>query len=205
MDYIWARLSYHVEPVLLPVPSATGARKAEIVVNNIIEAFQAEVSKKLQAITNANTAAQTAPTTKENLKDLVAAALGTKLDYTPDTMVVSREIYGLLLQLVSDGSYTPVHGFNTVRTGVIGQFLGMNVVVDEDLTDGSGGSEKIDFILYNHRFLSVFAVMNNFSVVPATDFDGSYVRALMLLGIYAPIVAKGSGAWAYKHIRGTKS
>lgn len=193
------------EAVEIARQSASGARKAEIVANNLTDAFQAEVSKKLQLVENANTASATDPTTKENLKDLVANALGTKLDYTPDTMVVSREVYGILLQLVSDGSYTPIHGFDTVRSGVIGKFLGMNVVIDENLTDGTGDTAKNDFILYNHNFLNVFAIMNNFSVVPAVDFDGSYVRGLMLLGIYAPIVAKGSGAWAYRHIRGTKS
>lgn len=196
------------EAVEVARQSADGARKAQIVMNNIIAEFQKLISGALESgahYSGYNTDfATTAPLTKTTIKDVVANIIGAKLDIVPDTMAVTKKIYALLLQLTTDGSFTHYHGFDTVRTGIVGQFMGLNVVVDEDLTTAHA-EVNTDFIIYNHNYLYAFTLLHNLSVKEANAFDGSYVRGLMLAGTHAPIKTLGNGAWAYRQVTGTGS
>ena len=179
------------EAVEVARASATGARKAEIVLNNLIAEQQKLISARLVA--GANAATDTTALTETNIREVVADIMALDLDYVPDTMVVSRPTLSTLLKLATKGEYVAYNGFDTIKTGVIGLFMGLNVIVDENLPAGT------DFVIYNHQFLAQFNVLEKLTVVPAYEFDGSVIRGLMLEGGYAPVRAKGQGSWAVKH------
>jgi len=179
------------ESVEVARASATGARKAEIVLNNLIEEQQNLISARL--IAGANESDNTDALTETNIRQVVADDMALALDYVPDTMVVSRQTLATLLKLATKGEYVAYNGFDTIKTGVIGLFMGLNVLVDENLPEGT------DYVIYNHQFLAQFNVLEKLTVIPAYEFDGSVIRGLMLEGGYAPVRAKGQGAWAVKH------
>lgn len=172
--------------------SATGAAKAEIVVKTIVEGVQSRISKYLQdsAIQYANNVVLT----KANLKDEIILARA-ELDYKPNVLMVSPAVETLLLQLATDDGWLAYYGRDTITTGAIGRLLGMEVFVDPNLKDS--GTE---FILYDKDRFDVYTTFQNFSVVPAADFDGSYIRAMAiqgnetLLATFAPTI-KGAGSW----------
>lgn len=170
--------------------SATGAAKAQIVTNNIIEKAQELTSGYL-----VEGAIASAPEvlTAENAREVLIEER-TSLDYVPDTLMVSKEFYGTLLQLTTTGDFTPNPTEHTFRTGILGTILGLNVKIDENLP------ANVDYVMYNHKFFSVFPVFESLDVVKATRFTGSYVRGLLLQGGYAPKKAHGEGSWAIKHL-----
>ena len=171
--------------------SSTGAEKARIVFENILELEQSQLTTELVA--GANTADDDTAITALNLVEKVTTIMATELDETPTTMVVNGTVYALLLQLQASGQYTSNNAYDTIRTGVLGFFLGMNVVKDDNLT-------AAEFVLYDHRKFFNFNLFVNFDLHPATDFNGVSARGLMVRGGYAPVIAKDSGAWAVKYI-----
>ena len=175
------------EAVDLARVSETGARKFEIVINNIIEKSQELIGAGLLAAANVHT--DTTATTATNILEQFIDIMGLELDYVPTVAVVSPKVYTELLKLTVDGSFIPAIKFDTVRTGIVGQVLGVDVFVDQNF------DADIDFVLYNHNFFSVFNVLEFFDAVAATDFNGSYARGLMLQGTYGPTRLKGAGAW----------
>ena len=172
--------------------SATGARKAEVVLNNVLDAAQATISGYLQAGAIAKTAAAIADA--EALKAALINDYATALDYAPTTLMVSRTTLALLFQLTTKDGFLAKPNEEVIRTGVLGTILGMNVIVDENL------AAKTAYVMYDHTRFAAFPALEKFTIVPAIDFDGSYARALLLLGGYAPVRAKGNGAWAVKHV-----
>lgn len=166
--------------------SKTGARKAEIVMNNCVALSQNLISAGLVAA--ANTLTNVVPSTATTLVNDFLEAMA-QLDYMPTVAVVSQNTYTNLLKLVTTRDFIPGIKFETIRTGLLGQFLGVDIYLDQDLP------ADVDFVLYNHNFFSVFTVLHFFDAVPATDFNGSYVRNLMGQGTYGPNQAKGEGAW----------
>ena len=120
------------EAVELARISATGARKGEIVINNVIELSQELISAGLVAA--AQTSPNVIPTTSTTILDdfLDAMAL---LDYRPTVAVVSQIQYTNLLKLVTSGEFIPAIKFDTIKTGLIGQFLGVDIYLDEDLDE----------------------------------------------------------------------
>ena len=118
-----------------------------------------------------------------------------ELSYVPNIFMVTKKTYGELLKLVTTGEF--VASFDTIHTGFLGHFLGMEVWLDESLP------ATVDFVLYNYLHWNVFNMLQFFTFVEATDFDGTYVRSLMLQGVYgATTDAEGNpldatnGAWA---------
>lgn len=170
--------------------SATGALKANIVLNNILEKAQELITGYLAAAVNRTAVVAL---TKANVKDQIAATMK-ELDVVPDILAVSKETHALLLQVVTDGAYTPINGFDTVRTGLLPRFMGMLVVVDYNLPAEFG------FIMYNKDYFAVFTVLEKLTIVPAIDFDGSYARGIALQGGYGRARAKGNGAWGVAHL-----
>lgn len=187
LDDVFKQSEEIYEAVDLARTSATGARKFEIVINNIIELSQKFIGAGLVAAANAH--ADTTPTTAANVLEQFIDIMGLELDYLPTVAVVSPKVYTELLKLTVDGSFIPAIKFDTIRTGIVGQVLGVDIYVDKDF------DADIDFVLYNHNFYSVFNVLEFFDAVQATDFNGSYARGLMLQGTYGPTRTVGNGAW----------
>jgi hypothetical protein len=172
--------------------SADGARKAEIVLNSLLDAAQVKITAYLETAAQAKTAA--AITDAAALKAALISDYTTKFDYNPTTLQVSRATLGLLYQLLTADGFTPNPNETVMRTGVLGTILGMNVIVNENL------DSKTAYVMYDHTKFSVFPVLEKLSIVPAIDFDGSYARGLMLLGGYGPNKTKNNGSWAVKHV-----
>lgn len=172
--------------------SADGARKAEVVLNSLLDAAQTKITSYLEAAAQPKTAAAIADAAA--LKAALISDYTTKFDYNPTTLQVSRTTLGLLYQLLTADGFTPNPNETVMRTGVLGTILGMNVIVNEDL------NAKTAYVMYDHTKFSVFPVLEKLSIVPAVDFDGSYARGLMLLGAYGANKAKNSGSWAVKHV-----
>lgn len=175
----------------------TAGMKAEVVARNIGEKIQEVISGYIQASALASTSPKAAPT-KSTIKDLLITDLQA-LDYKPNTLVVSKTVMGLLLQLTTDEGWTRYNGFDTIHTALIGDFLGMSVYVDPNL------DAKCDWVMYDFTKFGVFIALEDLDLVPATDFKGSYCRGMVLMGnesnlaTFAP-TAHGQGSWAVKHL-----
>ena len=176
------------EVVEIARESATGARKAQVVMNNLIEESQKLISAELVAGALIGETTALGVFSGAKLKTAVTKYVGL-LDFLPDTLMVTKETYGILLDMITSGDFIPA--FDTIKTGVVGQFLGLNVIVDGDLT--------VPFVVYNHLGLNAFPAFESFDVVPATDFVGSYVRGMILQGQKAETVTAGNGSWAIKY------
>lgn len=175
--------------------SKTGAMKAEVVVKNIGETVQSTISAYLQA--SAVLSDDVAAVSISDIKDQIITDME-KLDYKPNTLVVSLAVQTLLLQLITTGDFLSYNGFDAIKTGAIGRFLGMEVFYDPNL------DSKVDYVMYDYEKFAVFAVLESFDLVPAIDFKGSYVRGMVLLGNETNLatfaaVTKGNGSWAVKH------
>lgn len=175
--------------------SKTGAIKAEVVVKNIGDKVQETISGYLQAsaLTSANVAAVALATIKDQI--ITDMAL---LDYKPTVLVVSLAVQTLLLQLITTGDFLSYNGFDAIKTGAIGRFLGMEVFYDPNL------GQKVDYVLYDHTKFGVFLQLESFDIIPAVDFKGSLIRGMVLIGNETNLagftpVAKGAGSWAVKH------
>lgn len=175
--------------------SKTGAIKAEVVVKNIGDKVQETISGYLQAsaLTSANVAAVALNTIKDQI--ITDMAL---LDYKPTVLVVSLAVQTLLLQLITTGDFLSYNGFDAIKTGAIGRFLGMEVFYDPNL------GQKVDYVLYDHTKFGVFLQLESFDIIPAVDFKGSLIRGMVLIGNETNLagftpVAKGAGSWAVKH------
>lgn len=169
--------------------SKTGAKKAEIVNHAIIAGSQALISGYLSGGANDSTNADGIE--KSNIKDLIAEDI-LKLDIEPTTIVVKKYVYGELLKLVITGDFIQNPVETAFRTGIVGRVLGLNVVVDNNLTD-------YDYIIYNHNIFGVFTILRSLDAVEAHAFKGSYIRGLAVQGGYAPKRNFGDGAWAIGH------
>lgn len=175
--------------------SKTGAIKAEVVVKNIGDKVQETISGYLQAsaLKSSNVAAVALATIKDQI--ITDMAL---LDYKPTVLVVSLAVQTLLLQLITTGDFLSYNGFDAIKTGAIGRFLGMEVFYDPNL------DAKVDYVLYDHTKFGVFLQLESFDIIPAVDFKGSLIRGMVLIGNetnlagFTPI-AKGAGSWAVKH------
>lgn len=174
------------EAVDLARVSATGGRKAEIVMNNIIEKSQELISDGLVNVLT--TLATTAAVDETNIKDIIIEAISEDLAYRPTVLLVNRKVYGSLLKLQTTGDF--VSNFDAIYTGFVGRILGLDVYINEDF------DEDVDFALYNHNFFNVFEMLQFFDFVPATDFNGTYVRGLFLQGVYGEAgLTVENGAW----------
>lgn len=174
------------EAVELARVSATGGRKAEIVMNNIIEKSQELISNGLVGVLTP--LANTAAVDETNIKDIIIEAISEDLSYRPTVLLVNRKVYGHLLKLQTTGDF--VSNFDAIYTGFVGRILGLDVYINEDFED------EVDFALYNHNFFNVFEMLQFFDFVPATDFNGTYVRGLFLQGVYGEAgLTVADGAW----------
>ena len=175
--------------------SKTGAIKAEVVVKNIGDKVQETISGYLQA--SALTSANVAAVALNTIKDQIITDMSL-LDYKPTVLVVSLAVQTLLLQLITTGDFLSYNGFDAIKTGAIGRFLGMEVFYDPNL------GQKVDYVLYDHTKFGVFIQLESFDIIPAVDFKGSLIRGMVLIGNETNLagftpVAKGAGSWAVKH------
>lgn len=176
--------------------SEEGALKAESALDDVLEDVQAGISGYLTESVPANTtdAAIT------NGETMLAALLDTlsKLDENPDVLVVPRIGHTRLLELLTTGHFRANSREDVVRTGVVGTILGMDVVIDDNLAEGT------DFVMYNHRHFPVFTIFNVFDMVEAIDFKGTYARAQVVMGggreaLEAADIGAAKGVWGLKY------
>ena len=175
--------------------SKTGAIKAEVVVKNIGDKVQETISGYLQA--SALTSANVAAVALNTIKDQIITDMSL-LDNKPTVLVVSLAVQTLLLQLITSGDFLSYNGYDAIKTGAIGRFLGMEVFYDPNL------GQKVDYVLYDHTKFGVFLQLESFDIIPAVDFRGSLIRGMVLIGNETNLagftpVAKNSGSWAVKH------
>lgn len=197
------KVTKHSEKLYEAVESAreskTGAAKAEVVLNAILDGVQKDFTSKLEDAASASPISTVL--TKDNIYERLLVELA-KLDYKPDTLQVSREVYALLLQLVTTGHFLANSAETSFRTGVLGTIAGMNVVINDHLTG--------DFVMYNHNHFQGFTLFNSFDVVPSTTFKGSYIRGMIISGAYGRYlehnnnVGRGNGMWGIAYNKGTQ-
>lgn len=188
----------HSEEVFEAVEAArqseTGAAKAKVSLDTVLEQGQAYISNYLtnSAVESDNTDVLTADTIYEAILTEYV-----RLDYNADTLAVGKTEYGYLLRLVSTGQFNANSSEDAIRTGVLGTILGMNVIVDDNL--------DADFVIYNSTKFPVFTLFQVFDMIEAADFKGSYARSQILLGggrkpLAIGDVGLGKGIWAIKYI-----
>lgn len=173
--------------------SKTGAAKAEIVYDSVLEATQEYFTGYLE--NSALESEDTVALTNENFLEILIAEQQ-KLDYRPDVLMVSKETYGIILGFLTTGEFRANPQETVVRTGVLGTILGLPVVVDYNLTK--------DFVLYNKEHFPAFTMLENFDVIAAADFNGSYVRGQTLSGgggrvLTTADIGTGAGIWGISY------
>ena len=178
------------EAVELARVSATGARKAEVVLTQVVEASQGLISGYL--VNSVPAVTVTDVLTPENIYEKILEAYGL-LDETPTTIAVNKATYNLLLSLVTTGYFIANSREDAIRTGVLGSILGMDVVRDDHLT--------VDFVIYNYNNFPVFTLMNTFDIVDALpDFKGAYALAQGIQGGgRTPLNLNAEGLWGVKY------
>ena len=178
------------EAVDLARVSATGARKAEVVLTQVVEASQGLISGYL--VNSVPAVAITDALTPTNIYEKILEAYGL-LDETPTTMAVNKATYNLLLSLVTTGYFIANSREDAIRTGILGSILGMDVVRDDHLT--------VDFVIYNYNNFPVFTLMNTFDIVDALpDFKGAYALAQGIQGGgRTPLTLNDEGLWGISY------
>lgn len=178
------------EAVDLARVSATGARKAEVVLTQVIEESQRLMSKYL--VSSVPAVANAVALTPTNVYEKILAAYGL-LDETPTTIAVNKATYNLLLSLVTTGYFIANSREDAIRTGILGNILGMDVVRDDHLT--------VDFVIYNFNNFPVFTLMNTFDIVDAKpDFIGAYALAQGIQGGgRTPLTLDDEGLWGVSY------
>lgn len=190
IDDVLSKSEKIYEAVDLARVSATGARKAEVVLTQVVEASQGLISGYLEASVPA--VANAVALTPANIYENILAAYGL-LDETPTTLAVNKATYNLLLSLVTTGYFNANSREDAIRTGILGSILGMDVVRDDHLT--------VDFVIYNFNHFPVFTLMNTFDIVDAKpDFIGAYALAQGIQGGgRTPLALSDEGLWGVKY------
>lgn len=171
IDDVLSKSEKIYEAVDIARVSETGAKKAEVVLNDLIEHSQGLISGYLTASVPAM--ATPVKLTTANIYEKVLEAFG-KVD-NATTLMVTGAVYNLLLHLVTTGQFIANSREESFRTGVLGTILGLDVVRDDHLDH--------DFVLYNFEAFPVFNPMSVFHIVDARpDFVGSYAQAQGLQG-----------------------
>ncbi len=110
-----------------------------------------------------------------------------------DVVLCSPEFFGKLLEEAGD-KFTPVMNDKVAATGTIGKYLGFTIIEDNGLSAASakyinnGGTTKtanftgIDFIMYNHKALSIVNNLEAMRIVDSENFVGSKAQAEMNSG-----------------------
>ena len=111
----------------------------------------------------------------------------------PDTLLCSPKFFSQLLDEAGD-KFTPVKNDKIAATGAIGSYYGYNVVEGNGLSaasakyyDSTGTLRTVtlndvDFILYNHRALSIINNVEVFRIVDSEMFNGSKAQGEMNTG-----------------------
>lgn len=173
--------------------SATGAAKAELVFDAVLEAAQEYFSGYLTG-----TALQSVGTdvlTKDNFLDVLIEEMQ-KLDYRADILMVDKATYGVVLGFLTTGEFRANSREEVVRTGIVGNILGLDVVVDYNLDK--------DFVVYAKDRFNGATLLENFDVVGAKDFVGSLVRGMVISGgggktFTTQDIGTGAGIWGISY------
>lgn len=189
IDDVVSRSEKIYEAVDVARQSKTGASKAELVLLEVVEGVQENISTYLQ---------RSLPYVLDvgldyrNAKNKIIDAMG-KVE-KPNVLMASKEFYNTLLKLVTTGDFIANPRETAIRTGIVGHILGLNVVVDYNLTTE-------EFIIYDYEKFPVFVIFEEFDIVNAIDFKGSYARAQMLSGGgRTPTTLNTQGLWGVKYI-----
>lgn len=101
-----------------------------------------------------------------------------------DVVLCSPDFFGKLLEEAGD-KFTPVLNDKVAATGTIGKYLGFTIIEDNGLASASAkyinhsGTTKtasfdgIDFIMYNHKALSIINNLEAMRIVDSENFVGS--------------------------------
>lgn len=110
-----------------------------------------------------------------------------------DVVLCSPEFFGKLLEEAGD-KFTPVMNDKVAATGTIGKYLGFTIIEDNGLSAASAkynnisGATKtanftgIDFIMYNHKALSIVNNLEAMRIVDSENFVGSKAQTEMNTG-----------------------
>lgn len=175
--------------------SKTGAQKAEVVFDNIIEDTQVFISGYLSNTATPNTA--TTLLDEDNIIDAIIDA-EQLLDYPADILAVNKATLALLKKTFVKGYFQANAREDVVRTGIVGTVLGYDVVLDYHA--------DYDFVLYSKDHFFAYPLFNYFGIVDARpDFNGSYAQGLTICGGGGELIANtevgtDAGIWGIKHV-----
>ncbi len=198
------------EPVELARVTRTGAAKAEVVVNNVIAESQKRISYSLrdglpETTIEAGTAVSAMADMNE-FKDNLLLEIAS-LDYTPNTLAVEKSLYYRLLGWFSSGDFLANPNETAVKTGILGHYLGLNVVIDPNLGKTYKGSDdndyKAEYYLYDSNAFGVYTFFQEFRFADAgSKYIGktTYAQASFIQGYDVPQRTPGEGTWGLKRI-----
>jgi len=125
---------------------------------------------------------------------LAARTTASENKIKPDTLLCSPKFFSQLLDEAGD-KFTPVKNDAIAATGAIGSYYGYNVIEGNGLSDANGAKyydstgtlrtvtlNDVDFILYNHRALSIINNLEVFRIVDSEMFNGSKAQGEMNTG-----------------------
>lgn len=166
--------------------SGTGVQKFELVMEVIRKAWQQEAHDQLVAGATASantTVIADDPTAAQGLKK-VFIAVRKELrdnDARPTVCIASTNTYSKFLDY-SGREFQPNQNDETLRTGIVGRFLGVNVYESTQLTDdGTAGSTE--FILYDHEAYSILSNLIAARIMDAgKDWVGSVAQGHIISG-----------------------
>ena len=197
IDDVVSRSEKIYEAVEVARESKTGAAKAELVIDEIIEESQALFSGYLKE--SSLKSETTTPLTKSNI---IATLLTeeAKLDYPARILMVNKATLNILKQTFTDGHFLANPREEVIRTGVVGTVLGYDVFVDYNA--------DFDFVLYNPEFFNGINIFNYFGVVDARpDFVGAYAQGQLIQGGEGKLwttgdIGSGKGIWSIRYKAG---
>ena len=159
------------EPVEAARQSASGAKKAQNVLDQIFDEFQLYLTETL--IAEANVAAETTEVTDEvEWKNMLIDEMTQELDRVPRVLMVGRKGRAKALKLQTTGEFVAV--YDGIRSGLIGTLLGMDVVYNEYLED------EIDHIMYDPNYFFAFNNFYAFNFKDTNKFEGSLVNGMLI-------------------------
>lgn len=128
---------------------------------------------------------------KNEVIDVRTALVGGKGN--ADTLMVSPAFYGLILK-ESGSEFTPSTNDEIAKTGVVGKWLGFNVIeagglfatsakyIDSTGTTQTVSFAGVEFILYHHEALSIVDNLEAMRIVDSENFVGSKAQVEMNTG-----------------------
>lgn len=151
------------------------AAQMEMGVRDMAEAFGKAAMATLETTTTAG--AVTTALTGANVFGIIVDDRKILVDNgaNPDTLIVSPETYAALLKS-DEFQRTGAIGDEAIANGRVGRIAGLNVY------EYQGVAATTDYVMYDHKALSIVPALNMIRTVNAIDFNGVLAQGELIYG-----------------------